>query len=263
MSEPIPEPGILTSTKLPPERYLELIATGSARLSEVAELGLDADVPSCPGWQVRDVLMHTAEVYQHKIACIRENTAPDPWPPPEFEGFEPRGFFARSTEDLLRQLETSGPDQPSFTWYAEDQSTGFWFRRMAQEIAVHRYDAELAHEVTTPIDPVLAVDGIDELLRLMLGGPWWADYDTAHPVDATMRIDSGGRFWLADVGPSAVTVTDESYDGIAHPEVTATITGEPESVLLWLWGRRRDDAVTLDGDAQVIAELRARVAECT
>ena len=252
-----------TSTTLSPERYLELIRSGSARLSDVGELGLDADVPSCAGWQVRDVLAHVAEVYQHKIACIRDNASPDPWPPPEFADREPRAFFAASADELLGELERRGPNESSFTWWADDQSTGFWFRRMAQEIAVHRYDAELAHEATTAIDPDLAVDGVDEVLRVMLGGPWWADYDTEHPVDATVRIEAGRRYWLAAVGPDSVTVTDDSVDPSELTEPAAGISGDPESVLLWLWGRRADGAVTLDGDAEVIREFRARLAECT
>lgn len=254
---------ILTSTRLPPERYLALIRSGSARLSAVADLGLDADVPSCPGWKVRDVLGHVAMVYQHKLACMRENANPDPWPPPGLGDREPGELFAASTTELLADLEARGPAEPSFTWWADDQSTGFWFRRMAQETAVHRYDAELAHGVTTPIDPELAVDGIDEVLRLMLGGPWWAEYDTSHPVDATVRVQSGGRFWMAAAGHDSVTVTDEGYDGIERPEPVAGVSGDPESLLLWLWGRRDDDAVSCDGDPDVIGELRARLAECT
>ena len=267
MTDPVINPGILASTRLPPERYLELIRSGSARLSEVATMtsngGLDAGVSCCPGWKVRDVLSHVAEVYQHKIACMRDNANPDPWPLPEFEGRDPKEFFTASTEELLRELEERGPAEPSFTWWADPQSTGFWFRRMAQETAVHRYDAELAHDATTPIDPELAVDGIDEVLRLMLGGPWWAEYDTSHPVDATVRVDFGGRFWLAAVGHDSVTITDESYDGPDRPEPVAGISGDPELVLLWLWGRRGDDAVSFDGDPDVLKEFRARLAEAT
>jgi len=254
---------ILTSTRLPPERYLELIRSGSDRMLEVADRGLDAAVPTCPGWTVADLLDHVAHVYQHKVACMRLNAAPDPWPPPELADREPVAFFAEATEQLLAELRERGPAEPSFTWWADEQSTGFWFRRMALEIAVHRYDAELAHDLGSPIDAELAVDGTDEVLRVMLGGPWWADADTAHPVDATVRVETGGRFWLVAVRQDSVTVTDESYDGLDRPQPVATLTGEPDDVLLWLWGRLGDDAVSFDGDPMLRAELRARLAEAT
>jgi len=254
---------LLASTTLPPERYLELIRSGSARLSEMGETGLDADVPCCPGWKVRDVLDHVAMVYQHKVACMRENARPEPWPRPELDGREPKEFLAASTDELLAELEARGPDAPAYTWWADDQTVGFWLRRMAQEVAVHCYDAELAHAATTPVDPELAVDGIDEVLRLMLGGPGWEDYDTPHPVNATVAVESGGRTWLAEAGPDAVTVSGERYDGVDRPEPAATVSGDPESLLLWLWGRRDHDAVTFGGDREVLREFRARLAEAT
>ena len=33
----------------------------------------------------------------------------------------------------------------------------------------------------------------------------------------------------------------------------------PETVLLWLWGRRPDDAVALDGDPATLAAFRDRL----
>src|ERR1700754_4299222 len=53
------------------DRYLALLDADADRLLTVAELGLDADVPTCPGWRVADAVMHTSQVYQHKIACMR------------------------------------------------------------------------------------------------------------------------------------------------------------------------------------------------
>ena len=59
---------------------------------------------------------------------------------------------------------------------------------MALEVAVHRYDAELAHDEVTPIPDDLALDGVDEVLRVMLAGPWWASrVVTEHPIEAAGR----------------------------------------------------------------------------
>ena len=40
---------------------------------------------------------------------------------------------------------------------------------------------------------------------------------------------------------------------------TATVSGEPEAVLLWLWGRRPDDVITLDGDPALLTAYRDRL----
>ena len=63
-------------------RYLELLDVDGRLLSTAAADDLRADVPACPGWTVGDVVRHTAEVYEHKIACIQlAGARPDPWPP--------------------------------------------------------------------------------------------------------------------------------------------------------------------------------------
>ncbi|MBN2623563.1 MAG: maleylpyruvate isomerase N-terminal domain-containing protein, partial [Acidimicrobiales bacterium] len=47
-----------------PDRYLDLVEQDGRRLAEVAAAGdLDAPIPSCPGWAVRDCVVHTGEVY--------------------------------------------------------------------------------------------------------------------------------------------------------------------------------------------------------
>ena len=40
----------------------------------------------------------------------------------------------------------------------------------------------------------------------------------------------------------------------------ATVSGEPSELLLWLWGRRPDSAVSLHGDPQALASMRELLA---
>lgn len=244
-------------TKSPaPEFFLARLEADSARIAEVARTGLTAPVPSCPGWTVRDVVDHVAHVYLHKVEAIRHNARPDPWPP-DLSDREPLELYDEATAALLSELRQKGPDTPSWTWWPADQTTGFWFRRMAQEAAVHRVDVELAHNVVTPVDAELATDGIDEVLRLFLGDPWWSE-NTEVPMDATVRVAADGRSWTITFSGAAMSVTD-SADGTPAAE----IAGDPEAVLLWLWGRRGDDSVTITGSPDVAASFRHRLAEAT
>jgi len=238
--------------------YVRLQRADGARLREVAGFGLDAPVPSCPGWRVADVVAHTAEVYAHKVACTRLQAEPDLWPPPEHAGREPLELFDDSLSGLLAMFEYEGPEAPSHTWWDPDQSVGFWIRRMAQETAVHRVDVELAHGVPTPVDAELAVDGIDELLVMMLAGDEWAEHGTKHPIDATVRITCQGRSWTVQADSDAVVV-DRSADGDADAEVA----GEPSELYLWLWGRGDETSLIITGDAAAVTNLRARLVEAT
>lgn len=144
-------------SKVDPHRYLTLIGDDSARLSAVARGHLDDRVPSCPDWTVRDLVDHVGRVYHHKIESMRQQREPDPWPPPPHGG-DPITWLVEATTELLAELAERGPDAPSHTWHEPDQTVGFWFRRMAQETAVHRVDAQLAAGAHTPVDAELAHD---------------------------------------------------------------------------------------------------------
>jgi uncharacterized protein (TIGR03083 family) len=245
---------------LPPGRaafYLDCLRADSARLAEVARLGLTAEVPPCPGWTVDSVVRHTATVYLHKIEILRLGRLPDPWPP-DLDAREPLALYDEARTGLFSALEGAGTTLPTWTFSPTDQTSGFWYRRMALETAVHRVDAELAHNVATLVDRDLALDGIDEVLTLMLGGPWWAEGDTTSPVDATVRVTADGNSWTTKADATSATVTRDT-----DAEVAAEIYGDPTSVLLWLWGRVDTTGAQTAGDPKAVAAFRARVAECT
>ena len=141
------------------------------RMAAVAEHGLDLPVPSCPGWTVRDAVEHTAEVFLHKVACMREKAFPDPWPPER--GAEPTIPYLRNALDaLIGELTNRDEYEFAETWWWDERTVGFWGRRMAHEAAIHRVDVELAHDDVTPVDGELALDGVDEVLRRFLAGDW-------------------------------------------------------------------------------------------
>jgi Mycothiol maleylpyruvate isomerase N-terminal domain len=61
-----------------PDRFLDLLEQDGARLASVARRGdLDSPIPTCPGWTVADCGAHTADVYQHKVACMRLQRRPE------------------------------------------------------------------------------------------------------------------------------------------------------------------------------------------
>ena len=62
-------------------------------------------------------------------------------------------------------LAAADPTAPVWTW-VPDQRAAFWFRRQAQEVAVHRWDAEGAAGTPNVIESTLAADGVDEWLAM-------------------------------------------------------------------------------------------------
>lgn len=214
------------------ERYVESLRADAALLADAARRDLTAKVPSCPGWTVRDVVDHVAVVYLHKIECMRLGHAPDPWPPAPPAG-DPVDWLEKSLADLITELTSRGPAAPCFTWYEPDQTVGFWYRRMAQETAVHRVDVELAHGAPTPIAADVAADGIEEVLDVMLAGDW---SDEPQPGPAhVVALHTGDRDWRVRLEPDSVAISH------AADQADASVTGSASDVLLWLW-RRSDPA---------------------
>ena len=90
-------------------RFLEQVRAESARLGEVARMGLQAPVPSCPGWTVDDVVRHVAMVYAHKVEVLKLGARPDPWPP-DFSARETLEWYDEARAALVSALEAAGTE---------------------------------------------------------------------------------------------------------------------------------------------------------
>lgn len=213
-------------------------------------------MPGCPGWRGEDVVRHTAQVYLHKAESIRTGEMPhDGWPPEHLAAMKPAEALDDCHWQLVEQLDTHDPADAAATWWPEDQTVGFWIRRMAHETSVHRHDVERAVGAGTPVDPALAVDGIDEVLVQMVGGDW-SDEVIDAASGATVAVEGDGRVWAVTLERVRVLVARE------EPAVCAArVSGAPREVLLWLWGRASPPTVT--GDAAAARELRGRLALAT
>jgi uncharacterized protein (TIGR03083 family) len=236
--------------------YVGHVQRDGQRLVDAASGSLSEEVPSCPGWNVSDLVSHVAQVYEHKMACTALGRFPDPWPPEWPADRDPIEWFGDARRRLLEMFEANGPTTPSATWWPADQTVGFWARRMAHETAVHRTDAELAIGAPTPVDAELAVDGVEEVLLLMLAGDWSDEPDDA-ATGQRVAISTGGRTWDVTLGRESVSIAENGGAG------DATLGGNPSDVLLWLWGRSPDERVRRSGDEQAIRLLRSRLVLAT
>ena len=230
---------------------------------------LTAPVPSCPGWTVSDLVVHVAVVYLHKVTVMRTGEWPLAWPPPGLAAEPPVALLGRAYGQLRTEFSAREPASPAPTWYGPDQTVSFWIRRMAQETAVHRIDAELAAGLpVTPVPDDLAVDGVDETLNrfLAFGSAGWpeefAQMKGEHLAGEdgldTIRVAAGGRAWTIRPSPREVVVDDGGRD-----DSRVSIEGPPARVLRWLWGRAGHDAVRLTGDPAWADYLRRMLAAVT
>lgn len=242
-------------------RYLTCLESDFRRLREVAPLAPTAEVPSCPGWTMADLVSHVAKVYVDKTETIRARQE-QPWPP-ELPAADPIEALDTTYTALVKEL-TDRPDaEISASWYKPDQTVGFWVRRMAQETVIHRVDGELAAGVPlAPIPDDLALDGIDEVLVCFLAysAAEYAEYlgEALATADGrAVRVDAGATSWSVRIAPDTIEIST------APTETAARVSGSPTDVLLWLWRRTDADAVSIDGDPDLVRRLRELLGAAT
>lgn len=260
---------------LSPDSYLAAIGRDARLLADAARLGFEPPVPGCPGWDVGDLVEHTAIVHRHKIQILEEGWlegSPDPVRPPGRRRL--LYWFESGVDRLVRVLGDRKPAEPISTWDSSNETVGFWYRRMAQETFIHRIDAEQAHGLESDMDSALALDGIEELLASFIGGiPPWADvsptesYVVLDPTDA----EEAWNIRLAEFSGTSPTTGiryREELSTMVEPMralngSSARVTGSAADIDLWLWGRAPLDQLAVEGEVGAARQLRTVAAAST
>ena len=250
-----------------------VLGWNSARFIEVlGGLPEDVPVPSCPDWSAGDLLWHLTSVQAHWADIVERRL-----PPGDSSGAGPRperpsthadlvALFDSSSQRLRAALAVAVDEEPVWTWSA-DHTIGWVRRRQAHEALVHRVDAELAAGLPSEVDPVVAADGIDELLRHFAANPPdWGSFEPSGPLVAVQSSDVT-RSWVVQVGrfrgvePEGDEVDEPDYlaapDGAGSPDVT--IAGAAVDLLLWLWGRGDGADLRATGQQAAMPALREAI----
>ena len=228
-----------------------LLADGAERV------GLDAAVPPCPAWQVKDLLRHTG--YIHRWAARHITECPDTVLDGPAEEDILRGgaadpdllaWFRAGHAALVKTLSTADPGLVCATFMDAPSPLAFWARRQAHETAIHRADADSASGVRPEYEPDFAADGIDELI---MGFGQRRKYRPSPGYDGRMRIRTSdtGHAWHVGTEDGRIQARREP-DGSSPAGLAAcTVTGPASGVYMFLWNR--SDAaqadVTISGDA--------------
>lgn len=227
-------------------------ADGAAFFAAVAQ-DPDADVPSCPGWKVDELVGHMGRIHTWAAQIVRSRTQ-EPISSRLFpEGPEDAGLrlnWGRERHaELLDALRELGEDDPIWV-FGPTSHVGrgaFWLRRQAQELMLHRWDAQNAVGDPTALDAELAADGVDELLRMFL--PQGASLTTrVSDSGATMHLhctDREGEWLVRFTKDGTVTTTE-------HTKADVAVRGSAEALYLVLWNRTGRENVEVFGDESLL-----------
>ena len=235
---------------------------GALLADAAASAGLTEEVPSCPGWRVRDLVRHQAFVHawaarhvaERRVEIIKDATEDDilagAAPDTELIAAYREGHAA-----LVRILRTADPDVRCATFLPAPSPLAFWARRQAHETAIHRFDAQSMRRdgVTEPraaFDPDFAADGIDELVR-GFAARLKADGVPRELLVRSADTEDAWRFtW-----PSEGSVRTRRYRaGAETGPADCVLAGPASGVYLFLWNRcaAADANIAITGDHGIL-----------
>jgi uncharacterized protein (TIGR03083 family) len=240
--------------------HLSHLEDAGERLGAAAKAaGLDAQVPSCPEWVVRDLVRHQGGVHRWAAGHIA---------PPRTESWDADlddvvgswpadddllDWFAAGHASLIDALSNADPGLACWTFLAAPSPLAMWARRQAHETTVHRVDAELAAGwQPAKVPAAFAADGVDELLMCFItrkpAGTLRADPGKALLVRCT---DDAGS-WLVSIGPDRVTTLTGDDAKAAAAIADCEVSGSANDLYLALWHREPITRLSIAGDADVL-----------
>ena len=236
------------------EAYGEAIGAAATVLrGNAGSAGLDAPVPTCPGWTVRDLVEHQGMIHRWAADAVagRGLGSGEEHAAAGAAASDLLGWFDDGATALLQVLSTA-PEDLDVPFFLKDAPPPrlAWCRRQAHETTIHAVDAMAARLGRAPsarevwFGDALALDGIDELLTGFLPRGKVALRSEA-PYALAVRPDGSQRAWTVAVSPEPPATVRSAA---AADDVRATVTGGPQEVYLGLWNR---GPLTVAGDATV------------
>ncbi|WP_017591546.1 maleylpyruvate isomerase N-terminal domain-containing protein [Nocardiopsis potens] len=248
------------------ERYCAEITAQTDLLREaVRGADMRAPVPTCPGWNLGQLLRHLGwsqrwaeEVVRTRAAGpVAEDRLNDVSGYADEDGAFLDGWLAEGAAALSAALRGAGPDAP--VWNPSDDlslRTRFWARREACETAVHRADACLAVGAEYRLGAQAARGALDEWMEngahpeAYAAGPGWPALLGAGRSVLLWASDDDAA-WFADLSGAA-----PAWSRTAR-EAAVTAHGPLTGLVLFVY-RRPAPGVEVTGDEGLLDLWLAR-----
>jgi uncharacterized protein (TIGR03083 family) len=230
--------------------HVAALAREGRLLAEAAQAaGAGARVPTCPDWEVADLLLHTAGVHRW-AADIVSRALTEPEYDDSYFRTGPRDKrvvddYADAHSALCTALAAAPADLSCFTFLAAPSDLAFWARRQSHEASIHRADADAAAGIATTYEPAHAADGIDELLSCFVPRPR-SQLRSDEPWSLAVSATDTGQQWTVFVS-SEPPVTEQ---GVVETDASCAVSAPASDLYLLLWNRRTAEGLQVDGDAR-------------
>jgi uncharacterized protein (TIGR03083 family) len=209
-------------------------------------------IPTCPGWTMRDLLLHLGGVHRWAAAHVADARTQviDVAQPFDIVDTLPADdelvqWFVDGHAALVATLESASADVECFAFLPAPSPLAFWARRQAHETAIHRADAESPSGHVTPYPIDFAIDGIDELLLGFASRPR-REEPTEAPRTVQLTATDADSQWSLSIAPPKVTV-----DG-ARTRADCRVRASASDLYLLLWNRLDVHDLEATGDTTVV-----------
>ena len=241
--------------------HIDALQREGQLLAAVADAtDLNAPIPTCPGWTMRDLLRHTGGVHRWAAYNV-SHPSPDRVPQDQADALMTSwpddaglgAWFREGHAALVATLATAPADVAALTFLPAPSPLAFWARRQAHETAIHRADAEAASGAISAVPPDFGADGVDEML---LGfGARRRTLDITNPAAIAIHAADTGHAWTVRIGADGFTTTREA----PNASVDCAVRGAASDLYLLLWNRRSRHGLEVSGDSTLLDLWRETV----
>ncbi|MFF8312827.1 maleylpyruvate isomerase family mycothiol-dependent enzyme [Streptomyces lydicus] len=248
------------------DRHCSEIVTQARLLGSCLAEGTDltVTVPSCPDWNLAQLLRHLGEVYRWAEEIVRTRATEPPSEialrvPPRDTPQSPAElthWLTEGAELLAAALRDAGPDTKIWTPFPRG-NTAFLARRMAHETVIHRADVALTLGTGFTVEQPVAIDALDEWMEL---GSLPEMFDFHPDRRALLAPGRTLRFHATDTPPEVAAdwLVDLTGDTLAwrrtREPAAVSVSAPLTDLLLLIYGRRPTDKETfvVTGDTQLL-----------
>ena len=231
---------------------LDCAAADARSLLGTASTRWDATVPHCPGWDTAELVRHQGGIFTWMATIVtgcervsRRDLAPAP-----AESAELPGWYLGNLDHAMEVLRSA--DSQSATWTFSstgDLRVAWWHRRLAVEVAIHRFDAEHAigaadGKQAAPLDGAVAAAGIEEFITEFLPGLLAKADDAELKGTLHLHATDGPVEWWIDLDASGAAMPQ-------HAKADTAIRGTRSDLLLWLTNRSAPGSLEVLGRPEI------------
>jgi uncharacterized protein (TIGR03083 family) len=230
-----------------PDPFLSVADIDARELLAAAETDWTRPVPHCPDWDAAGLVRHTGAIFEWMAAVVSsgERVSRRTLDPAPDNLTDVPSWYLAALDRAIEVLGSADPASETWTFSTTgDRRAAWWRRRLAVEVAIHRWDIEYAGAAQRPLDGGVAAAGIEEFVVEFL--PGLVAEEGIEGLDGTLHLhatDGPVEWWLdLDAGRALPE----------HAKADSAVRGTRSDLLLWLTNRGPLGSLDVIGNREIL-----------